>query len=144
LRYVNAGHEPALLFRKRRDRVAQLEHTGTVLGLTVRSNYGQRSIPIEPGDALVVFTAGLVETANIDGAMFGAKGIIDVVRRLSNGTAASIVSTALDEAARHAGWGLRSSDQGIAVVRLVSERELPAPLKQRVKEPARELALAAA
>jgi sigma-B regulation protein RsbU (phosphoserine phosphatase) len=144
LRYVNAGHEPAILFRKRRHRVTFLEQTGTVLGLTPRAAYGQRSMPIDPGDALVVFTAGLAETANIHGSQFGAKGVIDAMRRYAHATAASIASLVLDEAERHAGWAVRGADHGIAVIRFVGERERPVHLETGVEEPDGELVMAAA
>src|SRR5437870_4167822 len=39
LRYINAGHEPALLVRKASGRVHRLERTGAVLGLTRRDRY---------------------------------------------------------------------------------------------------------
>lgn len=144
LRYVNAGHEPAVLFRKRRHRVNFLEQTGTVLGLTPRVAFGQHSLPIDPGDLLVVFTSGLAETTNIHGTQFGAKGVIDAIRRSMTSTAASIVSIVLDEAERHAGWAIRGADHGIAVVRFLGERELPASLEAELEKPERERVLAAA
>src|SRR6266481_6369958 len=55
LHYVSAGHEPALLIHTRTARVNRLESTGTVLGLTDRTAYGRRTLPIEPGDLLITF-----------------------------------------------------------------------------------------
>lgn len=143
LRYVNAGHEPATLLRQRRGRITQLEQTGTVLGLTARSNYGQRAIPIEPGDALVVITSGIAEASNIHGGLFGARGVVDVLRRLPKANASAIVSTVLDEAERHAGWAMRSADHGIAVVRLTQQRGGKPLREAEVEEPEGELAMAA-
>lgn len=63
LRYVSAGHEPALLFHRRSNRPRRLERTGTVLGLTARANYRQHTLSMEPGDTLVAFTEGITEAA---------------------------------------------------------------------------------
>lgn len=59
LQYVNAGHEPALLVRG--GRAERLEHTGAALGLSVRGVHRQRSIAIEPGDVLAVFSEAVPE-----------------------------------------------------------------------------------
>ena len=144
LRYVNAGHEPALLLRKHRERVATLEHTGNVLGLTANAAYGQRSIALEPGDLLVIYTAGLAESSNLDGNVFGSRGVLDAVREMASASAAAVASHVLDEAERHAGWPMRTADHGVAVVRYLGERERPILAESQAEEPERERALAAA
>jgi sigma-B regulation protein RsbU (phosphoserine phosphatase) len=144
LRYVSAGHEPATLLRQRRGRITQLEQTGTVLGLTARSNYGYRAIPLDAGDTLVIITSGIAETPNIHGSLFGTRGVVDVLRRLPHAGAASLVSAVLDETERHAGWAMRSSDHGIAVVRLLPQRDGKPLEEAEVEEPHGELAMAAA
>jgi sigma-B regulation protein RsbU (phosphoserine phosphatase) len=62
LRYVNAGHEPALLLRLRTGRVERLESTGAILGLTRRSAYRERTLSFEPGDLLLAFSDGVSES----------------------------------------------------------------------------------
>jgi serine phosphatase RsbU (regulator of sigma subunit) len=61
LTYVSAGHEPANLVRRRGGSIRILESSGTVLGLSSRSPYAQRSIGIDAGDVLVAFTDGVSE-----------------------------------------------------------------------------------
>ncbi len=53
MQYVNAGHEPPLLIRHKEEVALELETTGTVLGLSSRTSYRERSIRLEPGDLLV-------------------------------------------------------------------------------------------
>jgi phosphoserine phosphatase RsbU/P len=117
LSYVNAGHEPALLLRKRQNRAIKLESTGAILGLTQRSSYGQRTIPLEPGDLLAVFSDSVAEAADILGHPFGPTGVLSVLRRSSCAHAADLVGEILDAAERHAGWSMPSVDQTVAVVR---------------------------
>jgi sigma-B regulation protein RsbU (phosphoserine phosphatase) len=126
--YVNAGHEPALLLRKRQSRAITLESTGAVLGLTHRSSYGQRTIPLEPGDVLAVFSEGLAEAVDILGRPFGSAGVLSVLRRSQCARAADLVEEILDAAERHSGWGSPSADQTVAVVRFTGgmDKAIPA------------------
>jgi phosphoserine phosphatase RsbU/P len=125
--YVNAGHEPALLFRKRQSRAIALESTGAVLGLTHRSSYGQRTIPLEPGDLLAVFSEGLAEAVDILGRPFGSAGVLGVLRRSQCASAADLVGEIFDAAERHAGWGVPAADQTVAVVRFTGSMEKAVP-----------------
>lgn len=125
--YVNAGHEPALLLRKRQSRAITLESTGAVLGLTHRSTYGQRTIPLEPGDLLAVFSEGVAESADILGRPFGSTGVLSALRHAEPARAATLVQEILDAAERHAGWGVPSGDQTVAVVRLTGGMEEAVP-----------------
>jgi sigma-B regulation protein RsbU (phosphoserine phosphatase) len=126
--YVNAGHEPALLLRKRQSRAIALESTGAVLGLTQRSSYGQRTIPLEPGDLLAIFSEGLAEAVDMRGRPFGSAGVLSVLRRSQCARAADLVQEILDAAERHAGPGAPSADQTVAVVRFTGgmDKAIPA------------------
>ena len=64
LLYVNAGHGPALLFRRNTNRVTRLENSGTALGLSPGTAYQQRVLSMEPGDVLVAFTESMANDAH--------------------------------------------------------------------------------
>lgn len=66
LTYVNAGHNPPMLFHHSGSgwRVSRLEATGTVVGLLESFPYQQCSIAVEPGDIFVAFTDGISEAMN--------------------------------------------------------------------------------
>jgi serine phosphatase RsbU (regulator of sigma subunit) len=70
LYYINAGHCPPLLVRRNSSIVA-LDEGGTVLGLIPGATYRQASVPIEPGDLLIIFSDGVVEAANEREEEFG-------------------------------------------------------------------------
>jgi phosphoserine phosphatase RsbU/P len=59
LHYVNAGHGPVLLLGQTTPRVRRLENTGTVLGLSLRVSYRQRTIDVASGDLLLAVTEGV-------------------------------------------------------------------------------------
>ncbi|MBI4475417.1 MAG: serine/threonine-protein phosphatase [Acidobacteria bacterium] len=62
LTYVNAGHNPPLLFRSRE--VTRLEMGGPVVGLLPSFAYSAETIALQPGDILVAFTDGISEAMN--------------------------------------------------------------------------------
>jgi sigma-B regulation protein RsbU (phosphoserine phosphatase) len=115
--YLNAGHESALLLRKRQNRAIRLERNGAVLGLTHRSRYGQRTIPLEPGDLLVVFSEGVAEAFDTHGRPFGFDGVLSVLRRSQHARVEDLVEEILDASERHAGGGVRFRDHTVAAVR---------------------------
>ncbi|MDP9113320.1 MAG: SpoIIE family protein phosphatase [Acidobacteriota bacterium] len=80
LHYVNAGHDRAVLLRHRTKRAIPLECTGTVLGLSTKSVYEERTVQLEPGDVLVAITDGIIEAENSDGCMLDEKVVLAAVR----------------------------------------------------------------
>jgi sigma-B regulation protein RsbU (phosphoserine phosphatase) len=125
LRYVNAGHEPALLVRGDARSVHHLESTGTVLGLTTRAVYGVRTVKLEPGDMLVAFTEGVVETAGGRGQVFGEPGILEAVRQHPDARANEMVAHILDAVRRFADPAVQATDRTAIVVRCNAIEENP-------------------
>jgi sigma-B regulation protein RsbU (phosphoserine phosphatase) len=80
LTYSLAGH-PLPLLRRRNRAVHELERTaGLPLGVLEDGDWAEKDVTLAPGDALLLFTDGLVEGANAAGEMFGAERLADAVR----------------------------------------------------------------
>jgi hypothetical protein len=77
--YVNAGHPPPLLIRK--DSVEPLATGGTILGPIKDTIFKRGFAFIHPGDMLVLFTDGIIERMDADGAMFGEERLVEFVRK---------------------------------------------------------------
>jgi sigma-B regulation protein RsbU (phosphoserine phosphatase) len=120
LEYVSAGHESALLVRRRSGRVHRLESTGTVLGLSDRTVYGHRILPLELGDLLIAHTDGVTDAGDAEGIEFGEKGILRIVQRHPEARACDLAREILEAIDRHAGPG-RQDDRTVVVVRLQGE-----------------------
>jgi serine phosphatase RsbU (regulator of sigma subunit) len=71
LRYVNAGHNPQFLIR-RRGGIEPLSSTGLPIALYAGHGYAEARVSVEPGDLLFFYTDGLVEAENAAEDMFGA------------------------------------------------------------------------
>lgn len=79
---VNAGHKPPLL---RKARAGQLEEigedvVGMPLGCDESVEYLPFTMPLEPGDALFVYTDGINEAMNSDGQLYGVDRVREAVR----------------------------------------------------------------
>ena len=81
LTYVNAGHNPPLIFRKPYD-ILRLETGGPVVGLLPASGYEQAKIVLEPGDMLVAFTDGINEAMDFGNGEWGEEGLIAAAWKL--------------------------------------------------------------
>ncbi len=64
-KYVNAGHDPPILFRKGSDVPVLLEEGGVILGaMPTMMPYESAEIDLRPGDLIVFFTDGVTEAMN--------------------------------------------------------------------------------
>jgi serine phosphatase RsbU (regulator of sigma subunit) len=75
VRQGRAGHPPTLLLRNKERRVEQLLGDGFAVGFFEEGDYELVETTMEPGDILAVFTDGIVEAQNMDGAMYGPEGL---------------------------------------------------------------------
>jgi phosphoserine phosphatase RsbU/P len=139
MRYVSAGHEPALLIRAKTGEVQSLDSTGTVLGLTPRSVYRQRIISIEPGDVFVAFTDGITDTVDPEGNELGQQGLIRILKDCAHARASDIASRIVAEVDRFSDYQKPMDDRTTVVIRFGKRESQGISIEQ-----SRELAFAAA
>jgi serine phosphatase RsbU (regulator of sigma subunit) len=78
LSYCNAGQEPPLVLRA--DGVNWLEEGGPVLGLLSIATYAYDTVPLQPGDLVVVCSDGVTEARNLAGDEFGRDRLVDELK----------------------------------------------------------------
>jgi len=76
LTYVNAGHNPPL-WVKRDGSVERLTRTAIALGVVMGEPVNQRTIHLEAGDNLLLYTDGLTESFNHEGAFYGEERLLE-------------------------------------------------------------------
>jgi sigma-B regulation protein RsbU (phosphoserine phosphatase) len=79
LRYAAAGHPPMLRLRK--GNVEEIAENGMLLAAVDGVPYTDVTVPLEPGDRLLLYTDGLVEARNAAGAMFGEASLIAALKQ---------------------------------------------------------------
>jgi sigma-B regulation protein RsbU (phosphoserine phosphatase) len=117
LRYVNAGHEPAVLVRPS-GRPALLDVGGTVLGLFEESTYTAGHTEVAPDDLLVLFSDGLVDRSAPSGELFGAGRLREAAVRARRDPARIALYSLLGEVQCWSGGRPAEDDQTLIVARV--------------------------
>jgi sigma-B regulation protein RsbU (phosphoserine phosphatase) len=86
LTYVNAGHNAPILRRTNGD-LLQLDVGGLPLGIESGAVYQTADLELQPGDALIFFTDGVVEAFNETGEELGNQRWNGAIRNLPNWSA---------------------------------------------------------
>jgi sigma-B regulation protein RsbU (phosphoserine phosphatase) len=81
LTYVNAGHNAPIL-RRANGALESLTTGGLPLGISLEARYETASLELRPGDALILFTDGVVEAFNESGQEFGNDRWLGAIRSL--------------------------------------------------------------
>jgi sigma-B regulation protein RsbU (phosphoserine phosphatase) len=81
IRWVNAGHDPAVLYDPRTGGFVELGRTGLPVGVSVEAGYRQEHREIAPGQVIVIGTDGIWEARNRRAEMFGKRRFYEVVRQ---------------------------------------------------------------
>jgi sigma-B regulation protein RsbU (phosphoserine phosphatase) len=121
LRYVNAGHNPPILRRKKGNdfEFLRLEEGGIVIGLFPDFPYKEAEIQLEPGDILVAYTDGISEAMNDKEEEFDEGRLIDAIRRCPDRSAAQISSYILERVDRFTAGAGQHDDMTIVIIRLL-------------------------
>ncbi len=119
--YANAGHPPGYMIGTQRGKetIEQLRPTGMALGVMEQAQWRQKVTRLAPGDILVLYTDGIVETENSQGTFFGDDRLLDVVLSKTGSCAAEIQDALLAEVRRYAGNALRQDDIALVIIRRV-------------------------
>ncbi|MCX7099240.1 MAG: SpoIIE family protein phosphatase [Methylococcales bacterium] len=81
LRYANAGHQFAYIYRPMLGQLDCLEVGGLPLGKNAQTEYEQHSTEIDLGDRLFLYTDSIVEEENNDGECFGYERLEAVLQQ---------------------------------------------------------------
>jgi len=105
LRYAAAGHPSMLLLRDRE--VVEVAENGLLLAAVKSAVYTERSMALEPGDRLLLYTDGLLEAKDAKGKLFGE----DALRRALARTGALGATAAAKEIMSEVqAWAVRQDD----------------------------------
>ncbi|HEY1252609.1 MAG TPA: SpoIIE family protein phosphatase [Thermoanaerobaculia bacterium] len=112
LRYVSAGHNPALL-RRSGGGVEQLKATGVPLGMFPNASWREETLPMAKGDLLCVYSDGITEALDAADEEFGMHRL---ARLLEAGPAAEICRRVFDAVGAFAADVPQYDDQTLLLV----------------------------
>src|SRR6266481_4086256 len=99
LRYVNCGHNPALLFRAQTGEVTRLNSSCAPIGISSENSCEIASADLTPGDVLVFYTDGVTEAENQSGEELGTDRLSALVKRGSSWSAEVLMNDIFDNVA---------------------------------------------
>jgi PAS domain S-box-containing protein len=117
LTYVNAGHNPPILYRACDGSVEELMPTGIVLGAVENRPYTSRTVGIGTGDIIVLYTDGVTESINDREEMFGEDRLLSIIRANAGLPAGEILSAILDGVRQFTGDMPQFDDITLMVIR---------------------------
>jgi sigma-B regulation protein RsbU (phosphoserine phosphatase) len=97
LTYVNAGHNPPLMYRCRSKTFDELMPTGIFLGGIEHQVYSSKTVEIGNGDIVVLYTDGITESINAEEEMFGEERLRSVIMEYTGLAAIGIMEKILEE-----------------------------------------------
>ena len=94
IKWVRAGHDPAIFYDPGSDTFEELGGSGIALGVMEDCNYKEyKKATLEKGQLILLSTDGIWEARNNKGEMFGKEPIYDIIRNNSSSSANEILDT---------------------------------------------------
>jgi sigma-B regulation protein RsbU (phosphoserine phosphatase) len=120
LRYVNAGHNPPVVLRHDGS-VDWLEPSGAPVGMLPDSSYQENILQLDPGDLVIAYTDGVIETTNPGREEWGVQGLLKAManwepeRSKGAEDLVQLIFNSMDHFSR----GCQTDDATVAVLRVV-------------------------
>jgi len=117
--YVNAGHQPPLLFHSKGGKANVLELTtgGTVIGPLPEVRFHRGMAYLQPDDLLVMCTDGILERRAPDGTFFGEDRLRELVCERRRESASEILEAIFAAAEAHGRGRAWEDDATVVIVR---------------------------
>ncbi|MDQ3088914.1 MAG: PP2C family protein-serine/threonine phosphatase, partial [Acidobacteriota bacterium] len=123
LAYVNAGHNPPFLIRKKENNfeVIRLEEGGAVVGMLppMIVSYKQGEVQLQTGDLLVGFTDGISEAMNPQDEEWGEDAMLEKLKTVTENPAAEILPFIVACADEFANGAKQHDDMTMIIVRVI-------------------------
>jgi sigma-B regulation protein RsbU (phosphoserine phosphatase) len=79
--FISAGHNPAYLFRSATGKIEDLASDALIMGLFDYASYPSRTLHLNRGDILVVYSDGLTDAQNQQEEMFGEERLLQIIQQ---------------------------------------------------------------
>jgi serine phosphatase RsbU (regulator of sigma subunit) len=97
IRWVSAGHDPAILYNRFTDTFDELGGRNAPLGIDENVEYKELQRDITKGQIIVIGTDGIWESRNSKGEMFGKDMLKEVIRENAAESAQMILNSVIDK-----------------------------------------------
>lgn len=119
IRWIRAGHDPALIYDPDTDDFDVLQGQGSALGLDISFEYDSFHRRVEPGQVILIGTDGIWEMHNQAGEMFGKEALMEIIRNNHKASARQIVDTVTETLERFREDKAQEDDITLVVIKVV-------------------------
>jgi len=120
LRWVRAGHEPALVYDRAGNTFSELNGKGIVLGVDDAYQYEEFSRQgWNPGDIILIGTDGIHETRNANDQMFGQQRLHEIIQQHAGAPAKEINNSVISSLREFRGKAPQEDDVTLVVIKLL-------------------------
>ena len=118
LKYVNAGHNPPIVVRRRNEpyQMFSLRPEAMPVGISPDVQFATATFQLEIGDVLVAYTDGITEAENRKGEFWGEQSLERLLRSCSDGTPEQIIRCILEEVSAFANGQPQGDDVTLMVM----------------------------
>jgi PAS domain S-box-containing protein len=119
LRWIRAGHDPAVVFDPDRGRFAELRGAGMALGIDKGYHYREyRTGQLKKGQVIALGTDGIWEATDRDGDMYGKQRFQDVIRQNAARDATAIIDAVYEDLNRFCAGTDQADDITLVIVKV--------------------------
>jgi sigma-B regulation protein RsbU (phosphoserine phosphatase) len=118
VRWVRAGHDPALIYDPSANAFDELKGQGLALGLDDSFEYDSFHRRTEPGQIIMIGTDGIWEMHNKAGEMFGKEALMEIIRNNHTASARQIVDTVTETLERFREDEAQEDDITLVVIKV--------------------------
>jgi sigma-B regulation protein RsbU (phosphoserine phosphatase) len=112
----NAGSGDMIVFRRGRSETLRIE--GLPLGLFASAEYEERTLPLEPGDIVVLASDGITDCMDSSGQEYGTERLAREITAHRGSCSRELLEKILASVREHAGGGSLQDDQTLIVLKV--------------------------
>lgn len=122
--WVNAGHDPAVIFDQSSGNFKELIGRALPLGVSEKAGYQESQRKLASDQIILIGTDGIWESQNTEGQMFGKERFRNVIRTHASKTAKEILQTVIDEIEKFCHPLENEDDVTLVVIKVDSKANL--------------------
>lgn len=122
IKWVRAGHAPAIVYDPETDTIEALDGPGLVLGVDAGQKYTENEKrQLKKGQVIVLATDGILEARNPAGRMYEMSSVVNILRRYKTAGAEQIVNAVFEDLHRFQQQAELEDDITLVVIKIGNE-----------------------
>ena len=117
--FANAGHNPPIFLKTKTNETELLQPTGPVLGPAPDAKYYVESVNFSKGDLLLLYSDGIIDSANDKFEAYGEERLLKKLKELSKSKTGEIALGILDDVIRFSKNGKYADDMTLVAIKKV-------------------------